>query len=155
MAQTGNKAAKHKAVIHWEKQPDGGEVYSWSFDNGVVIHNATHAPLAQQGMIDPESAFVASVASCHMLSLLAMAVKRGFTVAQYHDEAIGVLGLNREHRIAVTRILLRPRIRFQGEHQPSDKELTELHDATRQNCFIANSITTQVHVDPVTEQQNG
>ena len=144
------KAAKHKAIIHWEKQADGQETYSWAFDNGVTIHNASHATVAQQGMIDPESAYVASVASCHMLSLMAMAVKQGFVVSRYHDEAIGVLEMNHENRIAVTRILLRPRISFQG-NPPSESQLAALHDATSRNCFIANSIKTAVHIEPVTE----
>ena len=145
------KAAKHKATIHWEKQPDGQETYSWAFDNGVTIHNASHATVAQQGMIDPESAYVASVASCHMLSLMAMAVKQGFVVSRYHDEAYGVLEMNDDNRIAVTRILLRPRISFQEGHQPSEAQLAALHDATSRNCFIANSIKTAVHVEPVVE----
>lgn len=147
MANT--KAAKHKAIIHWEREPDGEESYRWTFDNGVVIHNAHHATLAQQGMIDPESAFIASVASCHMLSFLAQAVKRGFVVKRYLDEAFGVLEVNDDNRIAITRVLLRPEIEFSGNSQPDEEQIRELHQVTSQHCFIANSIKTVVHVEPV------
>lgn len=142
-----DKAAKHKAIIHWEKHQDGNESYSWSFDSGVVIHNASQATIAQQGMVDPESAFVASVASCQMLSLLAAAAKQGFVVSQYHDEAVGVLEVNAENRIAVTRILLQPQILFTGADTPNDSQLAELLETASRNCFIANSIKTQVQVE--------
>ena len=145
------KAAKHKVVIHWEKQADGQEAYSWTFDNGLVIHNASHATVAHHGMTDPESAFVASVASCHMLSFMAMAVKRGLQVTRYRDEAVGVLEMNNENRIAVTRILLQPRIRFDAANQPTEQELSELHKAASHHCFIANSVKTAIQVEPVLE----
>ena len=143
---TTNKAAKHKAIIHWEKQKDGSEHYSWSFDNGVTLH--TGNPLSgAPGVLDPESAYVASVASCHMLSLFAIAVKRGFTIQQYHDEAVGVLEMNTDGRIAITRILLSPEIRFSGDKIPTNEELEQLMETTHHNCFIANSIKTQLRVE--------
>lgn len=148
-----SKAAKHRAIIHWEKLPDKSETYTWSFENGVVIHNANQATMAQQGMIDPESAFVASLTSCHMLSFLAIAAKRGFAVKCYHDEAVGVLEMNSEGRIAVTRILLRPKVAFIGDVHPTESELDELHQITHQNCFIANSVKTAVHIEPVMEYE--
>lgn len=147
------KAAKHKVTIHWEKQPDGEEAYSWSFDNGLVIHNASHATVAHQGMTDPESAFVASVAACHMLSFMAMAVKKGMLVSRYHDVAVGVLEMNSDNRIAITRILLQPHIRFHGDNQPDEDQLAELHEATSRHCFIANSIKTTIQVAPVIESE--
>lgn len=144
---TTNKAAKHKAIINWEKQKDGSEYYSWSFDNGVALHNSNNLSMSSAGILDPETAFVASVASCHMLSLFAIAAKRGYLVQSYHDEAVGVLEMNPDGRIAVTRILLSPKIRFGTGNTPSADEMEQLMETTHHNCFIANSIKTELMVD--------
>ncbi|MCG8311679.1 MAG: OsmC family protein [Pseudomonadales bacterium] len=150
---TTNKAAKHKAIIHWEKQKDGGEYYSWSFDNGVALHNSNNLSMSSAGLLDPETAFVASLASCHMLSLFAIAAKRGFSVQCYHDEAVGVLEMNPDGRIAVTRILLSPKIQFSDNNTPSPEELEQLMETTHHNCFIANSVKTELMVDTTLVEQ--
>ncbi|MCG8669190.1 MAG: OsmC family protein [Pseudomonadales bacterium] len=139
--------AKYKAIIHWEKGDDQQESYSWTFENGIVLHNTNNAMLASPGVIDPESAFVASVASCHMLSLFAIAAKHGLSIQHYHDEAVGVLEKNAEGRIAITRVLLRPDIQFHSDKQPTDLEVSALHDEANRNCFIGNSIKTSIHIE--------
>ena len=60
--------------------------------------------------VNPEEAFVAALSSCHMLTFLALAAKRKFVPDSYLDDAVGYLEKNSQGRLAVTRVMLRPRI---------------------------------------------
>ena len=73
--------------------------HSWTFDGGVEVpaSSSPHVvplPLSVAAAVDPEEAFVASLSSCHMLSFLYVAAKRGFVVDGYRDEAFGGMGKN-------------------------------------------------------------
>ena len=146
--------SEHKAVLKWQR---GGADFSyqkyprdhtWSFDGGHTM-KATAAPayLGNPAHVDPEEAFVASVASCHMLTFLAIACKQKFVLDAYEDEAVGFMEKNAEGRMAITRIELRPRIGWSGERKPSEKELQQMHHVAHEGCFIANSIKTSVTVN--------
>jgi organic hydroperoxide reductase OsmC/OhrA len=98
--------------------------------------------------VDPEEAFVASLSACHMLWFLAIAAKRGFVVDRYEDSAVGVLERNAERRFAMTSVTLRPRIQFSGTKLPTPEELAQLHHKAHEECYIANSVKTEVRVEP-------
>jgi organic hydroperoxide reductase OsmC/OhrA len=98
--------------------------------------------------VDPEEAFVASLASCHMLTFLAIACKRRYTVDSYRDEAIGTLAKNAEGRLAITRVVLRPAVVFSGETSPTAEQTKQMHEQAHHACFIANSVKTEVVVEP-------
>ena len=100
-----------------------------------------------QSRVNPEEAFVASLSTCHMLTFLAIAARKRFTVDSYVDEAFGVMERNAEGKYWVSRVTLRPKVVFSGARQPSTKEISELHHAAHENCFIANSVKTDVTVD--------
>ena len=100
--------------------------------------------------VDPEDAFTASLASCHMLTFLAIAAVKGFEVASYTDDAVGTLDKNAEGRLCMTRVVLRPRVVFSGR-QPTREELDGLHERAHKGCFIANSVKTEVSVEPQTD----
>ena len=145
--------SEHKASISWTR---GGkdfayETYSrdhsWRFDGGVEVA-ATAAPafLGNPAHVDPEEAFVAAVASCHMLTFLAIAARRRFVVDGYDDAAVGVLEKNADGKLAVTRVSLHPKIRFGGEKRPTPEEIARLHELAHENCFIANSVRTEITV---------
>src|SRR5262245_17831974 len=91
-------------------------------------------------------AFVASLSSCHMLTFLAIACKQTFVLNSYEDEAVGHLEKNAEGKLAITRVELRPRIRWGGDRKPSAEVLDKMHQASHENCFIANSVKTEVTV---------
>ena len=95
----------------------------------------------------PEDAFTASLASCHMLTFLAIAAVKGFAVASYADDAVGTLDKNAEGRMSMVRVVLRPRVVFEGR-QPTLEELNALHERAHKGCFIANSVKTEVSVEP-------
>ena len=75
-------------------------------------------PFSDAAAVDPEEMFVASLASCHMLWFLSLAARQGWRVDRYDDDAVGTLARNAEGRLAMTRVTLRPRVRFSGERQP-------------------------------------
>jgi organic hydroperoxide reductase OsmC/OhrA len=146
--------SEHNATISWSRG-DREFTYqtytrdhTWRFDGGVEVP-ASAAPdyLGDPARVDPEAAFVASVASCHMLTFLAIAARRKLVVESYQDTATGVLEKNADGKLAVTRVTLRPRIRFGGAGAPPDEELAILHELAHENCFIANSVRTEITVD--------
>ncbi len=126
--------------------------HEWSFDGGVVVSASSSpfvvpVPMSATDAIDPEEALVASVSSCHMLWFLFAAAKRGLIVDEYVDDAAGTMGKNAEGKTAMTRIALRPRVTFSGEKRPSEQELQQLHEVAHKECFIANSLKSEIVVE--------
>jgi len=99
-----------------------------------------------QKNVDPEEAFVASLSSCHMLFFLSVAAKKKLIVDSYTDNAEGTLEKNAENTMAMTKVVLNPKISFSGE-QPSAKVIEKIHHLAHQECFIANSVTTRIHIN--------
>jgi organic hydroperoxide reductase OsmC/OhrA len=145
--------SEHKATIVWARagKDFGYRNYSrdhvWRFDNGVEVPgSAAPSYLGNPQRVDPEAAFVASLSSCHMLTFLAVASTRGFVVDSYEDHATGHLEKNAAGKMAMTRVELHPRIVFSGPKQPAPADLEALHEKAHRDCFIANSVTTEVKV---------
>ena len=145
--------SEHRAKISWSR--DGRDftykTYSrdhlWKFENNAEVR-ASAAPkfLGNPQCVDPEAAFVASLSSCHLLTFLALCTRQGFVVESYEDDAVGYLEKNAHGKLAVTRVELRPRIEFAPQKGPDAKGLATLHDQAHHECFIANSVLTQVTV---------
>ena len=145
--------SEHKAKIVWVR--NGADFsyktyprdHVWRFENGVEIAgSAAAAYLGNPQRVDPESAFVAALSSCHMLTFLALASNKGFIVDSYEDAAVGHLEKNASGKLAVTRVELHPKIVYSGAKQPNNSDLEWLHDKAHRECFIANSVTTEVKV---------
>ena len=111
---------------------------------------ATAAPEfgGKPGLVDPEAAYAASLSSCHMLTFLAIAARKRLTVDTYADDAVATLEKNADGKLAVTKVVLRPRVVFSGERIPDDAELEKLHAKAHEHCFLANSVLTEVLVTP-------
>ncbi|MEZ5614478.1 MAG: OsmC family protein [Rhodocyclaceae bacterium] len=128
--------------------------HAWRFDGGAVVpgssspHNVP-LPYSDAAAVDPEEAFVAALSSCHLLWFLHLAAKSGFVVERYEDCAEGVMAKNAEGRLAMTRVTLRPRVEFAGERQPSRTDIEALHRKAHEECFIANSVKSEVRCEPV------
>ncbi len=153
--------ATNTAGVLWERgeQDFASNRYSrrhlWRFDGGAQVAGSSSPavvppPGSDPAAVDPEEAFVASLSSCHMLWFLAIAAKRGFIVDRYEDAASGILERNAERRFAMTRVTLRPRVQFSGAKLPTPEELDALHHKAHEECYIANSVKTEVVVEPVT-----
>jgi organic hydroperoxide reductase OsmC/OhrA len=126
--------------------------HEWSFDGGVKVKasaspSVVPLPYSVAEAVDPEEALVAAASSCHMLSFLFLAAKRGFVVDSYIDDAFGVMEKNAGGRLFISRITLRPEIKFSGESLPTEAQLQSLHHAAHEECFIANSLKSEVVVE--------
>lgn len=147
--------AEHTATISWKRTSDDfayesyNREHTWTFKGGVRVRaSASPAYRGNPDCPDPEDALVAALSSCHMLSFLAIAARKKLTVDSYEDDAVGHLEKNAAGQLAVTRVVLRPQIRFGGANAPSADELKKLHDESHHVCFIANSVLTTVTVEP-------
>jgi len=98
--------------------------------------------------LDPEEALVAALSSCHMLTFLAIAARKRLGVDSYEDEAIGHMMKNEHGKLWVARVTLRPRIRFMAGVNVSREQLERMHHHSHEECFIANSVKTEVAVEP-------
>lgn len=147
----------HKATISWRGKDEGflrgrySRAHTWSFDGGIVVPaspspSVVRPPWSDPAAVDPEEAFVASISSCHMLTFLHLASRQGFDVIAYDDEAVGSMSKNERGALWVSAVVLSPRIQYRGERVPTEGEVRKLHDAAHQECFIANSIKTEVTV---------
>jgi organic hydroperoxide reductase OsmC/OhrA len=122
--------------------------HTWKFDGGhEMLASAAPAYLGNPKLVDPEEAFVASLSSCQMLTFLAVAAKKKFVLDEYVDEAIGYMEKNAEGKLAITRVTLRLRLKFSGEKQPTAQEIEEMNHAAHEQCFIANSVKTEITIE--------
>jgi organic hydroperoxide reductase OsmC/OhrA len=123
------------------------------FDGGAEVVGSSspqtvRAPYSDPAGVDPEEAFVASLASCHMLWFLSLAAQAGFVVSRYHDLADGVMAKNADGKLAMTLVTLRPEVAFAGAKQPTRDQLDALHHRAHDECFIANSVRSEVRCEP-------
>ena len=149
----------HTSSILWERgsQPFIDNRYSrahvWRFDGGVEVPasaspSVVRLPFSRADAVDPEEAFVASLSSCHMLWFLSIAAERKYVVDSYEDQADGLMGKNSQGKSAMTKVTLRPLVRFSGENQPSREQLLALHHRAHEECFLASSVHSEVVCEP-------
>lgn len=146
---------KYRARISWQAEGDFASnrysrAHAWEFDGGAKVPASSSpqvvpVPLSDPAGVDPEEALVASVSSCHMLWFLSLAQQQGFVVQSYEDEAEGTMGKDDRGKIAVTRIVLMPRIEYAGT-APDREQTKQLHHEAHEKCFIANSLRTEIVV---------
>lgn len=148
--------SEYTATIRWDRNPEEdftdnqySRAHTWEFDGGarVPASSSPHVvplPYSEEANVDPEEAFIAALSSCHMLVFLSIAAKRDYVVESYVDEAVGVLGEDAAGKTSVTEVTLRPRVLFSGERFPTREQMERMHDTAHENCFIANSVKTEV-----------
>jgi organic hydroperoxide reductase OsmC/OhrA len=151
--------SEHRASIRWNLP--GGEFlkgrytreHTWSFDGGATVPASSSpavvpAPYSNPAHVDPEEAFVASLASCHMLTFLYVAYRQGIEVLSYEDDAVGVMSKNAEGVPWISSVVLSPAVRY-GAGAPDPEQEAKLHEAAHHGCFISNSVKTEIKVTPV------
>ena len=148
------------ATVAWTR---GAQVYTdgkysrahvWRFDGGVEVPGSpsphiVKPPLSDESAVDPEEAFVASLSCCHMLFFLELACRAGFRVDSYEDKAEGVLAKGGDGRMAMTVVTLHPTVVFSGDKMPTPEDIDRLHHRSHEECFIANSVKSEVRIEPV------
>ncbi len=144
--------ATHTATIRWAALPGEefakgqySRAHDWEFDGGAVVRGSSSPsvvplPWSDAAAVDPEEAFMASLASCHMLFFLDFARRAGAVVTAYEDAAEGVMAKGADGKVRIARVTLRPRVEFAGEVP----DLDALHHKAHEACFIANSVTCAV-----------
>jgi organic hydroperoxide reductase OsmC/OhrA len=148
--------SEHRVTIRWRH--DGGafaerqysRAHTWSFDGGVTVPASAAptnvpAPYADPANVDPEEAFVAAIASCHMLMFLFLAASDGLEVRGYEDAAVGWMTRNERGVPWVSRVELRPRVEYAGAPPDAERE-ADLHHRAHDGCYIANSVRTEICV---------
>lgn len=151
--------AAYTATVLWERGE--GEVFTdnrysrghtWVFDGGLSLRASSSPDVVPRysdpAGVDPEEAFVASLSSCHMLTFLHLAAKAGFTVDRYEDVAEGIMDKNDAGRFWVARVTLRPRVIWGSGRALERAEVEHLHHRAHEECFIANSVRTDVRCEP-------
>jgi len=149
--------SRHVATISWKRtSPDFlkgkySREHTWKFDGGTTVAaspspSVVPVPYSNPANIDPEEAYVASISSCHMLTFLFVASKQGFIVDSYEDEAVGSMTKNDRGVPWIASVTLNPKIAFSGDKRPTETELEQLHHHAHEQCFIANSVKTEITV---------
>lgn len=142
----------YKTTVRWRREGDflaGGysRAHEIVFDGlsvkGSASGHIVAAPWSQEDAVDPEEMFVASLSACHMLWFLDLARAAGVEVEAYEDEAQGELARDEDGRMAMTEVVLRPKVRASA----AAEVLEGLHHKAHERCFIANSVRTQVRVE--------
>ena len=155
--------SEYLATVAWQRA-DGDDFaakrysrrHQWHFDGGAVVpaSSSPHVvplPMSDASAVDPEEAFVASLASCHMLWFLDIASRAGYAVQSYEDAAAGHMGRNAAGKLVVDVVTLRPRTRFAGARVPDAQALAALHHEAHEECFLANSVRCEIRCEPILE----
>jgi len=156
---SAERMSEYKATIKWQRtSPDfpKGEYsreHAWTFDGGVTVPasaspSVVPVPFSNPAHVDPEEAFVATISSCHMLTFLYLASKQGFQIDSYEDESVGVTTKNEKGVPWISLVTLNPKIVYSGDKKPSPPAEKDLHHLAHQQCYIANSVKTEITVHP-------
>jgi organic hydroperoxide reductase OsmC/OhrA len=151
--------SEHRAAVRWKLAADGeaflkgrySREHTWTFDGGVTVPASPSpgvipAPWSNPAGVDPEEAYVAAISSCHMLTFLYVAMRAGVVVSSYEDDAVGVMRKNERGAIWVSAVTLNPRIVYGGDKEPTAADVDHLHHLAHEQCFIANSVKTEIRV---------
>ena len=148
----------YTATIRWTRDQSTdfakgqySRAHEWAFDGGAVVPaspspHVLPAPWSDTRGVDPEEAFVASLSSCHMLFFIDYARRDGWVVDAYVDQAEGLLEKRADGKMAMTRVTLRPQVTWGGV-APDETAISNLHHRAHADCFIANSVNTEVTVE--------
>lgn len=145
----------YKVQLNWRRDsPDFSHDsfnrnHQITFSCGVSLE-ASSAPefTGDPGKANPEEMYLASLASCHILTFLAIAAKSRYVLDRYEDAPVATLEKNDEGRMVVSRVVLRPRVAFSGDKIPDEEKIKVLHEKAHKYCFIANSVRSEIIVEP-------
>ena len=146
--------SEHNVTLEWKRGTEDFSYESYNRDHVLVFEGGARVPASaapayrgNPAHVDPESALVGALSSCHMLTFLAVASKKQFVVDSYRDQAVGFVEKNAQGKLAVTRVILHPKITFGGTTPPTPEQMTALHERAHAECFVANSVLTDVTVE--------
>jgi len=144
--------SEHNVKLTWTRGDSGfgykefPREHTWNFPESGQSLQASAAPqfLGKPDCVDPEEAYTAALASCHMLTFLAVASMSGYVVDSYEDESIGHLEKADDGKPWLARVAMNPKLTFSGDKQPTAEQIEQLHHKAHQECFLARSVKTEV-----------
>lgn len=151
---------RYQANVRWQRAADETFIdqrysrrHDLCFDGGAVVAassavSSVPLPWSDPSAINPEEMLIASIASCHMLWFLSLAAKAGHVVDRYSDAAEGVMTKNAAGKLWVSQVTLRPKVKFAEDKGPTSEALDALHHKAHEECFIANSVKSEVRCEP-------
>jgi organic hydroperoxide reductase OsmC/OhrA len=127
--------------VHWDADREDLRAHTIELGRQKLAASSAAEFGGNSKKANPEEMFVASLSSCHMLWFLALARAERVRVTSYQDEPEGTLDGSR-----FTRVVLRPQVAF--ERDLDDEQVARLHHRAHERCFIANSVSCPVDVEP-------
>jgi len=146
---------RYHATCHWAGDTTVGyENYDRTHTSSAppapteLMVSADPAFLGDPQKLNPEQLVVVAASSCQLLSFLAIAARARVQVLEYDDHAEAQMP-EEDKPMRLTRITLRPRIVV----GPSVKEerVLKFSEMAHEQCYIANSLDTDVVVEPTVE----
>lgn len=118
------------------------------FGGGIAV-KASSAPefLGKAELVNPEEMFTASIASCFMLTFLYVASMSQLSIDRYEAEAVGTLAKNEEGKMAMTAVVIKPKLTFTDGKTPDETLLRSLYQKAHDTCFISCSVKTKVTIE--------
>ena len=146
----------HHATVVWQRTSADftydtyNRAHEVRYKSGAIVVPGSGAPMfkGDAERVDPEEQFVAALSACHMLTFLAICARKRLTVESYEDDAVGYLEKGEGGKLWMARATLRPRVRFAAETRVDERTLADIHHKSHAECFIANSVKTDVAVEP-------
>lgn len=146
--------SEHRVEIAWSHSPHPLRSSTYCRDHTASFSNeeklnvsAAAEYLGNDKYADPEKLLVNALASCHMLFFLALSEAAGYVVMSYSDSAVGTVAKREDGVIWISRIVLRPNTEFAVGKSPDRSSLERLHHRAHKNCFIANSIKSEMVIE--------
>lgn len=170
-ATYGAYGREHEVTYGGSRRGDsvGEPTQGWVGDPPAIAGSADPAFRGDPTRWNPEQLLVAAVSQCHMLWFLHLAVEAGVVVTAYQDRAHGVMvvdGTGGPGGGRFDRVVLRPVVALAGgtEGSASDtghgadegdaatrrlhEQALSAHHEAHARCFIANSLSIPVEVEP-------
>jgi hypothetical protein len=123
--------SEHRATVEWSR--NGVE---FRYETYPRTHEMRFDNISLKGNAAPGNI------PATVLWFLHIACRAGYVVDRYVDDAVGVLD-----RTWMSQVTLRPKVTFLGKN-PDSEEHRALHRKAHEKCFIANSVRTEVRVEP-------
>jgi organic hydroperoxide reductase OsmC/OhrA len=99
-------------------------------------------------VLNPEQLLLMAASSCQMLWFLHLASKARIDVVSYEDDASALMPEDIDP-VRITDVTLRPRITVTGD--ASDERVRKLVESAHGYCFIANSLSCDMTIEPSVE----
>jgi organic hydroperoxide reductase OsmC/OhrA len=147
-----SKVHRYEAIVRWEGSTGAGyESYSRAHEvtcppaEGPLLLSSDPAFRGDPGRANPEQLLLAAASSCQLLSFLAVAARARIDVVGYEDDASARMPVD-DKPVRITGITLRPTITVRGD--PPEDRLRHLVEVAHRECYVANSLSSEVRIEP-------